>query len=113
MSKSTKEISEEKGYKIYRALLTQTGTSVPTVTVLENSIGPIVWTYGGVGSYVATLVGAFTNATSALISNGGITGICGAVKTSADVVTVASGSAAATAANAILVAATLEIRVEL
>ncbi len=45
--------------KTYKALITQVGTSAPTVIVLENTIGDIVWTYSGVGAYRGTLVGAF------------------------------------------------------
>lgn len=49
-------------YKIYRALLTQTGTSAPVATVLENTLGDdIVWTRGGAGQYTGTLNGAFTD----------------------------------------------------
>ncbi len=48
------------GVKSYRALLTQTGTSAPTVTVLENTLGgTVVWTRVGPGDYWATLTGAF------------------------------------------------------
>ena len=48
------------GVKVYRALLTQSGTSVPTVTVLENSLGgTVVWTRDSIGNYVGTLAGAF------------------------------------------------------
>ena len=46
-------------YKKYVATISQTGTSDPTVTVLENTIGDIVWTRGGVGVYSADLLGAF------------------------------------------------------
>ena len=46
-------------YKVYTGLMSQTGTNAPTVSVLENTIGNIVWTYSGVGSYQGTLVGAF------------------------------------------------------
>ena len=46
-------------YKKYVALISQTGTSDPTVTVLENTIGDIVWTRVGVGLYSADLLGAF------------------------------------------------------
>lgn len=49
-----------KPYKVYTALLTQTGTSNPTVKVLENNIGAIVWTRTGIGTYSGTLTGAFT-----------------------------------------------------
>lgn len=46
-------------YKIYSALLTQSGTDAPVATVLENTIGAIVWTRNGVGDYYGTLAGAF------------------------------------------------------
>lgn len=47
--------------KVYRALLTQTGTDAPVATVLENTLGgTLVWTYADVGLYVGTLEGAFT-----------------------------------------------------
>ena len=48
-------------YKVYTALLTQSGTSAPTATVLENTIGAIVWTRNGAGEYYGTLSGAFTS----------------------------------------------------
>jgi protease II len=47
-------------YKVYTALLTQTGTDAPVATVLENTIGDIVWTRDDVGVYFATLPNAFT-----------------------------------------------------
>jgi len=46
-------------YKKYIATVSQTGTADPTVTVLENTIGDIVWTRVAVGNYAGTLVGAF------------------------------------------------------
>lgn len=46
--------------KVYKALLTQTGTSAPTAVVLENTLGNVVWEYAGVGMYSAALKGAFT-----------------------------------------------------
>jgi hypothetical protein len=46
-------------YKVYRALMTQVGTSAPTASVLENTLGNIVWTYNGNGSYYGNLNGAF------------------------------------------------------
>ena len=41
------------------ALLYNTGA--PVVTVLENTIGNIVWSYSSAGNYLATLAGAFTS----------------------------------------------------
>lgn len=32
-------------YKVYRALLTQSGTDAPVATVLENTIGQVLFTY--------------------------------------------------------------------
>lgn len=50
-----------RGYNVYIATLTQSGTSAPTVSIIENTLGAEpVWTYGAVGSYVCTLSGAFT-----------------------------------------------------
>lgn len=46
-------------YKVYSAKFTQSGTSAPTVTVLENTIGDIVWTRTAVGKYIGTLANAF------------------------------------------------------
>lgn len=48
-------------YKIYRALLTQTGTDPPVVTVLQNTLGgTVAWTYVTTGAYRAALTGVFT-----------------------------------------------------
>ena len=46
-------------YQVYTALISQTGTNAPTVIVLENTIGNIVWTRTGTGNYSGTLPGAF------------------------------------------------------
>jgi len=46
-------------YLVYTALLNQTGTDDPVATVLQNTIGSIVWTRSGQGVYEATLSGAF------------------------------------------------------
>jgi lysophospholipase L1-like esterase len=47
-------------YKVYTALMSQTGTSAPTVKILENTIGSIVWTRINIGEYNGTLTSAFT-----------------------------------------------------
>jgi len=48
------------GASIYRAFLTQSGTSAPIASVVgPNTIGDIVWTRVGVGGYRGTLIGAF------------------------------------------------------
>lgn len=49
-------------YKVYTALLSQSGTDAPVATVLENTLGgTVVWSYASPGTYVATLSGAFTS----------------------------------------------------
>jgi len=48
------------GYKVYSGLFTQAGTDAPVVTVLENTIGDIVWSRDTLGNYRGTLIGAFT-----------------------------------------------------
>lgn len=48
-------------YKVYTAIISQSGTSDPAVTVLENTLGgTVVWTRTTTGQYVGTLSGAFT-----------------------------------------------------
>ncbi len=47
------------GVKIYKALISQSGSDAPTVVILENTIGNIVWTRTGDGVYIGTLAGAF------------------------------------------------------
>jgi hypothetical protein len=47
------------GYQVYIALLNQVGIIAPVATVLQNTIGNIVWSYSSAGNYVATLAGAF------------------------------------------------------
>jgi hypothetical protein len=47
-------------YNSYTALLTQTGTSAPVATVLENTIGTITITRNGTGEYTITSSGLFT-----------------------------------------------------
>lgn len=47
-------------YKVYTALLTQSGTDAPVATVLENTLGgEVVWSYDTLGTYIGTLNGAF------------------------------------------------------
>jgi hypothetical protein len=53
------DLISERPYKVYTALLTQTGTNAPVATILENTIGNIVWTYISTGVYVGNLISAF------------------------------------------------------
>jgi hypothetical protein len=57
-------------YKVYTALLTQTGEDAPTATVLENTLGDIVWTRIDEGIYIGTLSNSFIeNKTGVIINN--------------------------------------------
>ena len=47
-------------YKVYAALLTQSGASNPVATVLENTIGSITIIRSGVGEYRVQSSGLFT-----------------------------------------------------
>ena len=55
-------------YQKYIATISQTGTLDPTVTILENTIGNIVWTRLGVGNYEGVLTGAFPNGDKTYLS---------------------------------------------
>ena len=68
ISESTNEItisapSASLGYKVYTAELSSLGlgTGAPVATIMQNTIGNIVWTRTAEGSYVGTLSGAFTS----------------------------------------------------
>ena len=47
-------------YKVYTALLNQSGTNDPVATVLENTIGDILFAYDSVGNYYGTCQNLFT-----------------------------------------------------
>lgn len=56
-------------YKIYTAILSQTGTSNPVATVLENSTGATVtWTRGAIGQYVGTFSSAVLTTGKTIVS---------------------------------------------
>lgn len=50
-------ISDKRPYKVYTALLNQSGTDAPVATVLENTLGEITITREGIGVYLMTSVG--------------------------------------------------------
>ena len=52
--------------KTYKALVSQAGTAAPTVTILQNTLGDIVWTRFGAGIYIGTLNGAFPTEKTAM-----------------------------------------------
>jgi hypothetical protein len=48
-------------YKEYVAIVSQTGTSAPTASVIANTIGTVVWTYTSTGFYAADTSSLFTS----------------------------------------------------
>jgi hypothetical protein len=101
------------GAKKYVALLTQTGTSAPTATVLDNTLGgTLVWSYDGVGSYIGTLTGAFTSNKTAVLISGVYKGSAsGLRKTDNTVQITTTATSTNTEANALLDSTTIEIKV--
>ena len=56
------QVKGTRPYKVYTALLNQTGTNAPVATVLENTLGgTVVWSRNASGVYYGTLSGAFIN----------------------------------------------------
>lgn len=54
-------------YKVYTALLSQSGTNAPTAVVLENTLGgTVLWSRATGGVYYATLTGAFASDKTAI-----------------------------------------------
>lgn len=102
--------------KTYRALLSQSSTSAPTGTVLENSLGgAVTLARSGTGVYTLTRTGAFTSAKTFIMVSGTAGSIATrsdviAVRTSDNVVTVSTGTAGV-AADSILSNASIEILV--
>jgi hypothetical protein len=81
--------STARPYKVYTALLTQSGTNAPVATVLgDNTIGNIVWSRQAAGEYYGTLAGAFTNPTLVFItpSTGGAPALISVAKLTNSVV---------------------------
>lgn len=59
-------------YKVYIVLFAQSGTNAPVPTILENTIGDIVWTYNSEGTYMGTLSGAFPSGKVFCINTGSV-----------------------------------------
>ncbi len=106
-----------KPYRKYVALLTQSSTSAPVATILENTIGAIAWSYSATGSYLATLSGVFIDGKTA-ISISPVIGQIQAYRNSTSVIEVATcamenavGVYSFPAANGILYETVIEIRI--
>ena len=71
------QAQDPRPYKVYTALISQSGTTVNSVTaiVLENTLGGVpVWTRNSVGSYTGTLASAFTADKTTVFTTRSITG---------------------------------------
>lgn len=95
----TQGVEGFSGTKRYKAILTQTGTDAPAITVQRNSLGGVpVSSYVDVGQYRITLSGAFPVAkTTAILQNNSDDGAAGSVysakvHSSGNYVSIATGS---------------------
>jgi len=100
-------------YKKYVALLTQTGTSAPTATVLENTLGgTVVWTRTSTGEYKGTLTGAFTtNKTFFPQPSISLASYILAAVLNTNELTISSRNTSGVSTDALLTNSTIEIRV--
>jgi len=75
--KSQLDAVAARPYKVYTALLSQTGTNAPTATVLENTLGgAVTWTRNSAGIFYGTLsAGVFTGNKTVKFATLGYTGI--------------------------------------
>ena len=53
-------LNDPRPYKVYTALLTQSGSDAPVAIVLENTLGKIHWSRRFKGTYEGSLARAFT-----------------------------------------------------
>jgi hypothetical protein len=102
-------------YKVYSALITQSGTASPTAIIFENTIGDIVWSYSSVGNYIATLTGAFPIDQVLLFLNNTRTNCISSLRRSNDnsleLEVVLTDSVPFQPSNSLLTKETIEIRV--
>lgn len=68
--KSIEATTDSMPYKVYTALLTQSGTSAPVATVLENTIGNIWWLYDADRQFSAKSNNLFTEDKTILFIQG-------------------------------------------
>ena len=109
---------DTRPYKVYTALLSQTGTNAPVATVLENTLGgTVVWSYVDIGTFSGITTGKFLNNKTYLYINSAsetgnmLDGLAGVSKISEDEINVITVSSGADVSNDILNQASIEIRV--
>jgi hypothetical protein len=106
-------LENSRPYKVYTALLSQTGTDVPNVAILENTIGGIVWTRLYKGVYTGSLTGAFTSLkTFCTVTNGKVAiSFLSFASTNSNTVMLGTYDFTGNAADGLLDFASVEIRV--
>jgi hypothetical protein len=89
-----KKITNQRSYKVYTALLNQTGTNAPIATILENTLGGnISWSRQNVGYYSATFSDTFPPQSTFVLSSSNYMQFSSAVITTSIVSTMSiSGS---------------------
>ena len=102
-------------YKVYTALLSQTGTNVPVATVLENTLGATIsYSLGGTGFVVATSsTTSFTDPNKVFISisNGNGAGFFSVLRIQTNQVRIVQQNIAGANTDGLLQTANFEIRV--
>ena len=104
-------LNDPRPYKVYTALLTQTGTDAPVATVLENTLGgDVTWTYDDIGSYFAITNGLFVGDVGGFVQD---TNVCfrGLQKFSDSIVSLATLDPISYFTDGLLTNAIIEIRV--
>lgn len=81
-----------RGYKVYKAIITQAGGSAPTATVLENTIGSVTWSRISDGLYRLNLTGAFPQAKTLVFCQNDETNVFRAYRHSDDDILVESNA---------------------
>jgi hypothetical protein len=99
--------------RVYIAQLTQTSTSAPTYTVIKNTLqNSIDWTYTGVGIYTQVIGTKFDKTKAAYAISGGIAATSGLnIGVNSDTLTITTATSNS-AANALLTASPVIIRVQ-
>lgn len=105
----TGAIATSKPYKSYEAIMTQSGTSAPTVTVLENSLGfTPTYTYSSVGIY--QINGTF-NTLKSTVSAQARLGVLGASVNATNQITLTSYNSLGVFTDGLIVNQKIEIRI--
>jgi len=100
-------------YKKYIANISQTGTNDPTLSILENDLGDLVFTRAAIGRYEATLTGAFPTQGQVylMVSNSQVDTYLRIFWTSTDTIEIRTLDFTNTLTDGLLDYNTLEIRV--